>query len=183
MIRSSFLLGVVHGAEIAPMRYNLAMLRKVIMLLGLIVAFLPYIGIPRDITTVLYTIIGLAIFFMLILSKKAKPVRTSTEKSVQHKKSEPPHTEHRTQHPHAEKKERTVELSVRHEKATHVSHEEQVKGAPEEKEVTSHHHDSSHSAPSSHHIEHTAQISERAPALKRRRRKISEVLSDTSAES
>jgi len=46
------------------------MLRKIIMTLGLFVALLPYLGIPRGVDTVLYTSSGLIIFFLLVLFKK-----------------------------------------------------------------------------------------------------------------
>lgn len=51
------------------------MLRKIIMSLGLFVAFLPYLGIPRSIDAVVYTVLGLLIFFLLIFSKKPKHIQ------------------------------------------------------------------------------------------------------------
>lgn len=42
------------------------------MTLGFIVAVLPYIGIPYDITKWIWTLIGLAIVFLLFFSQKGK---------------------------------------------------------------------------------------------------------------
>jgi hypothetical protein len=48
------------------------MLRKILMFLGILVAFLPYLGIPREIDAIIYPIVGLSIFFLLVFSKKPR---------------------------------------------------------------------------------------------------------------
>ena len=48
------------------------MLRTILMFLGFIVAVLPYVGIPYDVTKWIWTIIGLLIVFMLFFSQKGK---------------------------------------------------------------------------------------------------------------
>ncbi len=48
------------------------MLRNILMLLGFIVAVLPYVGLPYDFTKWVWTILGLVIVFLLFLSQKWK---------------------------------------------------------------------------------------------------------------
>lgn len=50
------------------------MLRKILMTIGLFVAFLPYLGIPRVYDAVLYSTAGLAIFFLLVFTKRSKAI-------------------------------------------------------------------------------------------------------------
>ena len=48
------------------------MLRNVLMLLGFVVAILPYVGLPYDFTKWVWTILGLVIVFLLFFSQRGK---------------------------------------------------------------------------------------------------------------
>ena len=58
------------------MRYNTPMtLRKILIGLGLLIAFLPYLGFPQSFDTVVGTASGLLIVLLLALSRKDLPDR------------------------------------------------------------------------------------------------------------
>ncbi len=55
------------------LRYNpINMLRNVLMSLGFIVAILPYVGLPYDVTKWIWSAIGLVIVFLLFFSRKGR---------------------------------------------------------------------------------------------------------------
>ena len=51
------------------------------MTLGVFVAVLPYLGVPRVIDNWLFSAAGLSIFFLLVFSKKSKPIHLSPVKA------------------------------------------------------------------------------------------------------
>jgi len=55
------------------------MARKIALSLGLFVAFLPYLGFPEDLDTVLYTLAGLVIAFLAWSGKRPAPESTIEE--------------------------------------------------------------------------------------------------------
>lgn len=110
------------------------MLRNLLMWIGFIVAILPYLGIPYDVTKWIWTILGLFIVFVLFFSQKGKlhyipysleeetsPLLDLRELSVSH--------DEKVEHPemHIEKE---VVTEIPHN--THTSHEVKI----EEMKVT-----------------------------------------------
>jgi hypothetical protein len=55
------------------------MARKIALILGLFVAFLPYLGFPEDLDTWLYTIAGLIIAFLAWSGKRPTPASSIEE--------------------------------------------------------------------------------------------------------
>jgi len=51
------------------------MLRRILIILGALVALLPYLGLPRSWDNILFTFAGLAIVVLLVLSRRSVPSR------------------------------------------------------------------------------------------------------------
>ena len=66
-----------HCAHILFLGYNLYMLRNLLMLLGLLVAFLPYLGFPYEWNRFVWTTAGLLVFFMVFFSRRGVSVSSS----------------------------------------------------------------------------------------------------------
>ena len=68
------------------------MVRNVVMLLGLLVAFLPYLGFPYEVDKWIWTFAGFAIVTILFFSKRSRirrEVRQHTEESAEREGGRP----------------------------------------------------------------------------------------------
>lgn len=59
------------------------MLRKILIVLGLLVAAIPYLGFPQAWDTVLFTAIGFSIMLLVFMSRRSSRRREGEELSVQ----------------------------------------------------------------------------------------------------
>ena len=68
------------------------MVRNIVMLLGLLVAFLPYLGFPYEVDKWIWTFAGFAIVAILFFSKRSRirrEVNQHTEESVERENGRP----------------------------------------------------------------------------------------------
>lgn len=69
------------------------MLRRLLIALGLLVAFLPYLGIPHTWQSVISTVVGFLIVGVLLLSRRKKTSRTEEDALVRNDESKALHVE------------------------------------------------------------------------------------------